>query len=222
MVSDATDIRIIHVKIEFILEKWLSRIKSFDKNPEENATPLKLKILISIIKDLESSSDPVDNCRASCWENRKCNKLPTIKNKLALANACISRWNKQTKGAPADKDININPNCLKVDRATTFLPSDSAIAALLATKRVMVPKMNHTNHHIIEVEPNRIISQIPAVTKVELWTRALTGVGAAMAAGSQLVKGTCALLVQAVIKNKLKTKLLNPFPILQTEATPTQ
>jgi hypothetical protein len=35
----------------------------------------------------------------------------------------------------------------------------------------------------------RINNQIPAVTKVELWTRDLTGVGAAIAAGSQLTNG---------------------------------
>lgn len=35
----------------------------------------------------------------------------------------------------------------------------------------------------------RIIRNTPAVTSVEEWTRAETGVGAAMAAGSQLEKG---------------------------------
>jgi len=38
---------------------------------------------------------------------------------------------------------------------------------------------------------------MPAVTKVEEWTRADTGVGAAIAAGSQEEKGIWALLVQA-------------------------
>ena len=43
----------------------------------------------------------------------------------------------------------------------------------------------------------RIRRNTPAVTKVDEWTRADTGVGAAMAAGSQLEKGICALLVMA-------------------------
>jgi len=43
---------------------------------------------------------------------------------------------------------------------------------------------------------NRSNNQIPAVTKVELCTKALTGVGAAMAAGSHLANGHCALLVK--------------------------
>jgi hypothetical protein len=35
----------------------------------------------------------------------------------------------------------------------------------------------------------RIIRNTPAVTRVEEWTRAETGVGAAIAAGSQALKG---------------------------------
>ena len=40
---------------------------------------------------------------------------------------------------------------------------------------------------------------MPAVTRVEEWTRAETGVGAAIAAGSHLIKGNWALLVMAAI-----------------------
>jgi hypothetical protein len=42
---------------------------------------------------------------------------------------------------------------------------------------------------------NRIIRKIPAVTRVEECTRAETGVGAAIAAGSQAENGIWALLV---------------------------
>lgn len=59
----------------------------------------------------------------------------------------------------------------------------------------------------------RINIKTPAVTKVEECTKEETGVGAAIAAGNQEEKGTWALLViNAIIKNKLKTKaLLNPL-----------
>lgn len=40
----------------------------------------------------------------------------------------------------------------------------------------------------------------PAVTKVEEWTKAETGVGAAIAAGNQDINGNCALLV--ILKKK--------------------
>jgi hypothetical protein len=40
----------------------------------------------------------------------------------------------------------------------------------------------------------------PAVTRVEEWTKALTGVGAAIAAGSQLENGICAdFVIPAII-----------------------
>ena len=45
----------------------------------------------------------------------------------------------------------------------------------------------------------RINKYTPAVTNVDEWTRAETGVGAAMAAGSHAEKGIWALLVQAEI-----------------------
>jgi hypothetical protein len=42
-----------------------------------------------------------------------------------------------------------------------------------------------------------MLKKTPAVTRVEEWTKAETGVGAAIAAGNQLEKGICALLVMA-------------------------
>ena len=51
----------------------------------------------------------------------------------------------------------------------------------------------------------RINRYTPAVTRVEEWTKAETGVGAAMAAGNHAEKGIWALLVQAeVIKINIK------------------
>lgn len=47
------------------------------------------------------------------------------------------------------------------------------------------------------VSENRINRYTPAVTSVEEWTRADTGVGAAIAAGSQAENGTWALFVIA-------------------------
>lgn len=50
---------------------------------------------------------------------------------------------------------------------------------------------------VLRKSKNRIRRNTPPVTRVEEWTRAETGVGAAIAAGNQLEKGTWALLVQA-------------------------
>jgi hypothetical protein len=46
---------------------------------------------------------------------------------------------------------------------------------------------------------NRIIKYTPAVTRVDEWTKADTGVGAAIAAGSQAENGIWALLVHAAV-----------------------
>lgn len=55
---------------------------------------------------------------------------------------------------------------------------------------------------------NRIRRNTPAVTKVDEWTRALTGVGAAIAAGSQLEKGSWALFVIAANIIMMESRLL--------------
>ena len=52
----------------------------------------------------------------------------------------------------------------------------------------------------------RINKYTPAVTNVEEWTKAETGVGAAIAAGSHAEKGTWALLVIAEITIKYLSK----------------
>lgn len=66
---------------------------------------------------------------------------------------------------------------------------------------------------------NRIRRYTPAVTKVDEWTRADTGVGAAMAAGSQAEKGIWALLVMAatiisVGSHKLSDRIESKFHII--------
>ena len=50
----------------------------------------------------------------------------------------------------------------------------------------------------------------PAVTRVEEWTREDTGVGAAIAAGSQAENGIWALLVRLATKIKEHNPTLNP------------
>jgi hypothetical protein len=66
------------------------------------------------------------------------------------------------------------------------------MAAKPATHAVIAAansKINSKEGIFFSVGKNRIKIKTPAVTRVEEWTRAETGVGAAMAAGSQLIKG---------------------------------
>jgi len=96
------------------------------------------------------------------------------------------------------------PSCLRVDKAITFFISHSAIAANPAVHAVIAAansKIYSRAGTNFSEGKNRIKIKIPAVTRVEEWTRAETGVGAAIAAGSHLIKGNCALLVIAATIN---------------------
>lgn len=56
---------------------------------------------------------------------------------------------------------------------------------------------------------NRISRNTPAVTSVDEWTSAETGVGAAIAAGSQEEKGIWALFVQADTISNVASVMFN-------------
>lgn len=82
-----------------------------------------------------------------------------------------------------------------------FFKSISNIALQPAMVVVMRPAINKINSKFVLLikGKNRIIRYTPAVTSVEEWTKAETGVGAAMAAGNQAEKGIWALLVKEAI-----------------------
>jgi len=130
--------------------------------------------------------------------------VPAHKNNNALNKAWVNKWKKTNFENPKDKILIINPNCLKVDNAIIFFKSNSKLAQIPAIN-IVSPPINK------RIDPNkefnikilkRINKYTPAVTKVEEWTKAETGVGAAIAAGNQDEKGIWALLVIAAIKIK--------------------
>lgn len=102
---------------------------------------------------------------------------------------------------------NIIPSCLRVDRAMTFFISSSNSAAAPAIDVVARPRASRMGAMPLSVISllNRMSKYTPAVTRVEEWTRADTGVGAAMAAGSHADRGICALLVILAIMSNHKT-----------------
>jgi len=77
--------------------------------------------------------------------------------------------------------------------------SSSYIADSPAIIIVIAPNPHKTHKIFKEASKKfiRIKRYTPAVTKVEEWTKEETGVGAAIAAGSQAENGICALLVEA-------------------------
>ena len=104
-------------------------------------------------------------------------------------------------GFPIPKVSIIMPSCLKVDKAIIFFMSISIIAVIPAIIIVIIPINNNIYLIFISIIIKfiRINKYTPAVTSVEECTNAETGVGAAIAAGSQAENGIWALLVQAEI-----------------------
>lgn len=79
-----------------------------------------------------------------------------------------------------------------MDRAIIFFRSDSVLAAVLDISIVEEPIKSRKMSRIllcIKKVCVRMSKNTPAVTSVEECTRAETGVGAAIAAGSQLENG---------------------------------
>lgn len=106
----------------------------------------------------------------------------------------------------------IIPNWLNVDKAINFLTSVSIVAAKPA-----IIDVNSAVTKVISIkgivslvdEVTRIIRKIPAVTNVDECTRADTGVGAAIAAGSHEENGAWALLVKDAVRISNITKEVN-------------
>ena len=94
----------------------------------------------------------------------------------------------------------INPSWLRVDSAMIFFTSMAVVAHCPAMAMVIVLEMSKVELNDLNRESDgymRMRRKTPAVTSVEEWTRALTGVGAAMASGSHALKGSWALFVKA-------------------------
>jgi len=128
----------------------------------------------------------------------------------ALKIACMIKWKNPNKGPTREQLVIINPKWLKVDRATTFFKSFSSRAISPAKSIVIIPLTNI----IILIEgmflkklEKRITKNTPAVTSVDEWTKEEIGVGAAIAAGNQFLKGNWALLVK-LPKTKKNSKIL--------------
>lgn len=107
---------------------------------------------------------------------------------------------KAKSGSPKDKLNIMTPSCLSVDRAMIFFISISDIAIIPAMSMVTVAvRSKHLLNigDLAKVGEKRISKNTPAVTRVDECTNAETGVGAAIAAGSQAENGIWALFVIA-------------------------
>lgn len=114
--------------------------------------------------------------------------------------ACVIRWKNAREGIFIARLYIIVPNWLRVESAIIFFISHSAIAANPAMQAVSEAENRRINSRqgiLFKTLKNRMRIKIPAVTRVDEWTRAETGVGAAIAAGSHLMNGNWALFVIA-------------------------
>lgn len=119
------------------------------------------------------------------------------------------RWKNPNNGPTKAQLVIIKPRCLNVDKATTFLRSFSR-RAIIPAKIIVIKPLINIIVLIDAIEEknleNRMTKNTPAVTRVEEWTKEEIGVGAAMAAGNQFLKGNCALLVKLPkIRNRINT-----------------
>lgn len=125
--------------------------------------------------------------RRSCSSFRLWITLPEQRNSIALKKACVHMWNRANRGCPIPIEVTISPSCLVVEYATIFLMSCWTIAVEAANKAVIPPRRSIIVC-LFGVFENRLSVRInkntPATTIVDLWSRADTGVGPSMAAGS--------------------------------------
>lgn len=128
--------------------------------------------------------------------------IPAHRNRRALNRACVYRWNRDRCTMFIPNLIIITPSCLSVDSAIIFLRSFSRLAAMPAMSKVSTEMNRIDGWNVLVLDKNgknRIRRNTPAVTNVDECTRADTGVGAAMAAGSHAENGIWALLVMPAI-----------------------
>lgn len=127
--------------------------------------------------------------------------IPEHKNNNDLNIAWVIKWKNLNLVKLNDKIKIISANWLNVDNAIIFLKSNSKIA--------VIPDINIVNIEIYIINKkifgfimllNWINKNTPAVTRVEECTREEMGVGAAIAKGSQVENGICALFVIDAIK----------------------
>lgn len=126
--------------------------------------------------------------------------MPAVINSKALNRAWVIKWKKVICGTFIASLNIIVPSWLNVDRAIIFFISHSLNALRPAIKEVKQAEKrskNSSDSWCLRVSKNRTKIKTPAVTRVEECTRADTGVGAAMAAGSHLINGYWALFVIA-------------------------
>src|SRR5690606_36880297 len=192
----------------------IQMISSFEKNPANGQMPAIASVPIHIVTQVTGMyffSPPM--LRMSCasawlcvWCSASCiawMTAPEPRNSSALKKACVIRWKMPAANAPTPTPMNMYPSCETVEYASTFLMSVCTSPIVAATSAVSAP-IPATEICETGASANgtldRATRQTPAVTIVAAWISAETGVGPAIASGSQTYSGICALLPTAPMK----------------------
>lgn len=201
------------IKIKKYLEEKNIKIKSLERNPVENIKPIKLIVEIKneILNILFKEYLLI--IRKSWIEKLNIINNPKFINNEDLKKAWNIIWINEILIIPILNLNRINPIWDKVEKAIAFLKS-------IIDKANIPAKKNVSNLNIIINIWTSLIKKkysifinikIPAVTKVDEWTKEEIGVGADIAKGSQTPKGIWHLLVikpKKIIKNIIIFKFI--------------
>lgn len=126
--------------------------------------------------------------RISCSPLRLWMIRPEHMNNMALKKACVEMWRKANWGRSSPMVTIMRPSWLEVEKAMIFLISFWVRAQMAANSVDRAPKHRHVVKAILFEDRMgwvRMSRKIPATTMVLEWSKAETGVGPSIAAGSQ-------------------------------------
>lgn len=113
--------------------------------------------------------------------------MPEHRNSIALKKAWVQICRNASWGWPSPMATIIKPSWLEVENAMIFLMS-FCVRAQIAVKKVVIAPRHRQMVKAVWLfcihGPNRTRRKMPATTMVLEWSKAETGVGPSMAAGS--------------------------------------
>lgn len=162
-------------------------------NPIKENIPIIIHLIIKGLNLKKSDKNRISWFPIKLWITK-----PAHKNNIDLKIAWTIKW-KNAKLVNSNDKVNIIiDSCLRVEKAIIFLRSFSKKALIpdiiIVINEIFIKKV--LKILLLNSKSKRIRRYTPAVTKVDEWTKAETGVGAAIAAGSHAEKGIWALLVK--------------------------
>ena len=131
------------------------------------------------------------SCASSWFVDARVHRVmtePAPRNSSALKKACVKTWKKPAANAPTPTPRNMKPSWLTVEYASTFLMSFCTRRDRRREERG--ERADERDDDLARRAPSkrghvRAIRYTPAVTIVAAWMSAETGVGPAIASGSQ-------------------------------------